>query len=46
MQTRMMLVEDRADFRHLMAAWLGRELDLEVVAQAGRWPKPAAAPRP
>jgi DNA-binding NarL/FixJ family response regulator len=35
MQTRIMLVEDRADFRHLMAAWLGREPDLEVVAQAG-----------
>jgi DNA-binding NarL/FixJ family response regulator len=35
MQTRIMLVEGRADFRHLMAAWLGREPDLEVVAQAG-----------
>ncbi len=35
MQTRIMLVEDRADFRYPMAAWLGREPDLEVVAQAG-----------
>jgi DNA-binding NarL/FixJ family response regulator len=30
-----MLVEDQADFRHLMATLLGREADLEVVAQAG-----------
>lgn len=30
-----MLVEDRADFRHLMVALLGRQPDLEVVAQAG-----------
>ena len=34
-QTRIMLVEDRADFRRLMAALLGRQPDLEVVAQAG-----------
>ncbi len=30
-----MLVEDQADFRHLMATLLGRQADLEVVAQAG-----------
>ena len=30
-----MLVEDRVDFRHLMVALLGRQPDLEVVAQAG-----------
>jgi DNA-binding NarL/FixJ family response regulator len=30
-----MLVDDHADFRHLMAVLLGREPDLEVVAQAG-----------
>jgi DNA-binding NarL/FixJ family response regulator len=30
-----MLVEDQADFRRLMLAWLAREPDLEVVAQAG-----------
>jgi two-component system response regulator DesR len=35
MRTRVMLVEDRDDFRHLMAALLGRQADLEVVAQAG-----------
>jgi DNA-binding NarL/FixJ family response regulator len=29
-----MLVEDHADFRDLMAAFLGREPDLEVVAEA------------
>ena len=32
---RVMLVEDQADFRRLMSAWLAREPDLEVVAQAG-----------
>jgi two-component system response regulator DesR len=30
-----MLVDDHADFRHLMSALLDREPDLEVVAQAG-----------
>jgi DNA-binding NarL/FixJ family response regulator len=30
-----MLVDDHADFRHLMTALLGRHPDLEVVAQAG-----------
>jgi two-component system response regulator DesR len=30
-----MLVEDQADFRHLIATLLGRQEDLEVVAQAG-----------
>jgi DNA-binding NarL/FixJ family response regulator len=35
MRTRVMLVDDHADFRHLMTALLGREPDLEVVAQAG-----------
>jgi DNA-binding NarL/FixJ family response regulator len=30
-----MLVEDQADFRRLISAWLAREPDLEVVAQAG-----------
>ncbi len=35
MRTRIMLVEDRADFRHLMVALLGRQPDLKVVAQAG-----------
>jgi DNA-binding NarL/FixJ family response regulator len=34
-RTRVMLVDDHADFRHLMTALLGREPDLEVVAQAG-----------
>ena len=34
MQTRIMLVEDRVDFRHVMASLLGRQPDLEVVAQA------------
>jgi DNA-binding NarL/FixJ family response regulator len=29
-----MLIDDHADFRHLMTALLGREPDLEVVAQA------------
>ena len=35
MRTRVMLVDDHADFRHLMTALLDREPDLEVVAQAG-----------
>jgi DNA-binding NarL/FixJ family response regulator len=35
MRTRVMLVDDHADFRHLMTALLGRHPDLEVVAQAG-----------
>ena len=35
MRTRVVLVDDHADFRHLMTALLGREPDLEVVAQAG-----------
>jgi DNA-binding NarL/FixJ family response regulator len=35
MQTRVMLIEDHADFRDLMLALLGRESDLEVVAHAG-----------
>jgi PAS domain S-box-containing protein len=35
MQTRIMLVDDHADFRHLMTSLLGQEPDLEVVAQAG-----------
>jgi DNA-binding NarL/FixJ family response regulator len=35
MQTRVMLVDDHADFRDLMAAFLGREPDLKVVAHAG-----------
>jgi DNA-binding NarL/FixJ family response regulator len=30
-----MLVEEQADFRHLIATLLGRQPDLEVVAQAG-----------
>jgi DNA-binding NarL/FixJ family response regulator len=34
-RTRVMLVEDQADFRHLIATLLGRQQDLEVVAQAG-----------
>ena len=34
-RTRVMLVDDHADFRHLMTALLAREPDLEVVAQAG-----------
>lgn len=34
-QTRIMLVEDQADFRDLLALLLGREPDLQVVAQAG-----------
>lgn len=34
-QTRIMLVEDQADFRDLLALMLDREPDLEVVAQAG-----------
>ena len=32
---RVMLVDDHADFRHLVAAWVDREPDIEVVAQAG-----------
>jgi DNA-binding NarL/FixJ family response regulator len=35
MRTRVMLIDDHAEFRHLMVALLGREPDLEVVAQAG-----------
>ncbi len=34
-RTRVMLVEDHVDFRHLMVALLDRHADLEVVAQAG-----------
>jgi DNA-binding NarL/FixJ family response regulator len=34
-QTRIMLVDDHADFRRLMTAMLARHPDLEVVAQAG-----------
>jgi DNA-binding NarL/FixJ family response regulator len=34
-QTRVMLVDDHADFRCLMTAMLSRQPDLEVVAQAG-----------
>ena len=34
-RTRVMLVDDHADFRHLMTALLDREPDLEVFAQAG-----------
>jgi DNA-binding NarL/FixJ family response regulator len=34
-RTRVMLVEDQADFRRLMEALLSRQPDLEVVAQAG-----------
>jgi two-component system response regulator DesR len=33
--TRVMIVEDHADFRDLMRALLGREPDIELVAQAG-----------
>jgi DNA-binding NarL/FixJ family response regulator len=34
-QTRVMLVDDHADFRRLVTAWLHRQSDLEVVAEAG-----------
>jgi DNA-binding NarL/FixJ family response regulator len=34
-RTRVLLVEDQADFRRLMVALLARQPDLEVVAQAG-----------
>ncbi len=34
MRIRVMLVEDHADFRHLITTLLGRQADLEVVAQA------------
>ena len=34
-RTRVMLVEDHADFRDFVSVLLGREPDLEVVAQAG-----------
>lgn len=34
-QTRILLVEDQADFRDLLALLLGREPEFEVVAQAG-----------
>ena len=33
-QVRVMLVEDQADFRYLMATLLGRQPDLELVAEA------------
>ena len=29
------MVDDHADFRRLVAAWVGRDPDLEAVAQAG-----------
>ncbi len=32
---RVMLVDDHVDFRRLVAAWVDREPDLSVVAQAG-----------
>ena len=32
---RVMVVEDQADVRHLLASWIDQEPDLEVVAQAG-----------
>ena len=32
---RVMLVDDHVDFRRLVAAWVDRDPDLEVVAQAG-----------
>ena len=32
---RVMLVDDHVDFRRLVAAWVDRESDLAVVAQAG-----------
>jgi DNA-binding NarL/FixJ family response regulator len=32
---RVMLVEDHAEIRRLVAAWVDREPDMEVVAQAG-----------
>jgi two-component system, NarL family, response regulator DevR len=32
---KVMLVDDHTDFRRLVAAWVDREADLEVVAQAG-----------
>lgn len=32
---RVMLVEDQAEYRRLLAAWVDREPDMEVVAQAG-----------
>jgi two-component system response regulator DesR len=35
MQIRIMLVEDRVEFRLLLADLLGRQRELEVVAQAG-----------
>jgi DNA-binding NarL/FixJ family response regulator len=35
MHARVVLVDDHAEFRHLMRALLGRQADLEVVAQAG-----------
>jgi DNA-binding NarL/FixJ family response regulator len=44
-QTRVMLVEDQTDFRRLMAALLGRQADLEVVAQAGSLAEARAMPR-
>ena len=34
---RVMLVEDQADFRRLMSAWLAREPDLEVVGEELHW---------
>lgn len=32
---RVMLVEDHADFRRLVVAWVDQENDMEMVAQAG-----------
>jgi two-component system response regulator DesR len=34
-RTRVMIVEDHADFRELMQVLLGRQPDIELVAQAG-----------
>jgi DNA-binding NarL/FixJ family response regulator len=34
-RVRVMLVEDQADFRYLMSTLLGRQPDLELVAEAG-----------
>jgi hypothetical protein len=43
--TRVMIVEDHADFRELMKVLLGSQPDIEFLAQAESLPRPAPRPR-